>query len=427
MRSVTPVVCASLVALLGAIAEETKNISIESLQERITQLEADNREIRSELDSLDYDISPGEGQGTAAELRFGNILLSGYGAVAFFDQGSEGAFPNSEFKLDDSRLIVDAKILEGAYFYTSITLAQREVEDLNLEVFEMFLELDNISGHWGADGLLSLRLGRTYIPFGEEYLHREPLDNSLISHSYSDIWGVDEGILGFGRMGIVDYVVAVQNGGYQSLDDKNSDKSVTLKIGVEPSDRLRISASAMRTGTLDAQDRCAAIWFGNHFISPPNLPEPAQDFEAELAELDLRITWDGGHFAAAGGWFGFEGEGRPLTGDTGEKMPNPERADSDILYYYVEGAQTIVRDLYGAVRFSQVDADDGYLLFGQSDPAFGLSRFTTEAWRLSLGLGYRFAKNLVAKIEYSLERGKLDDGRDLEDQDLFGLQLAFGF
>ena len=428
MRFAVLLVLSLPLTVVSTVGEEPNTVSVESLQKRIAELEADSRGIRSELDRLRADASTDYyDPGAASEVRFGNLLLSGYGAVAFFDQGSEGAFPNSEFKLDDSRIVVEARILEGVYFYTSITLAQREVEDLNLEVFEMFLELDDVSSHWGADGLLSLRLGRTYIPFGEEYLHREPLNNPLITHSYSDIWGVDEGILGYGGWGKVDYVFGVHNGGYKTFDDKNSDKSITLKVGFEPVNWLRVSASAMRTGTLDAQDGCAALWFGNHFISPLNLPEPTQDFEAELAELDVRVTWDGGHFAAAVGWFGLEGEGKPLSDDTGEKVPNPERSDLDMLYYYLEGVQTIVRDFYGAVRFSQVDADDGYLLFGQSDPALGVSRFTTEAWRLSLGLGYRFAENFVAKAEYSIERGKLDDGRDLNDQDLFGLQLAFGF
>ena len=44
---------------------------------------------------------------------------------------------------------------------------------------------------------------------------------------------------------------------------------------------------------------------------------------------------------------------------------------------------------------------------------------------MSVGLGCRFGDHVVVKAEYSAERGTLDDGRTLDDQDLFGLQAPF--
>jgi hypothetical protein len=52
---------------------------------------------------------------------------------------------------------------------------------------------------------------------------------------------------------------------------------------------------------------------------------------------------------------------------------------------------------------------------------------TTELWRLSLGLGYRFSQNLVLKAEYSFERGRELNGEKRDHEDFFGFQAAFKF
>ena len=52
---------------------------------------------------------------------------------------------------------------------------------------------------------------------------------------------------------------------------------------------------------------------------------------------------------------------------------------------------------------------------------------TTELWRLSMGMGYRFNKNLVVKLEYSLERGQELGGADRDHEDLIAGMAAFAF
>ena len=70
--------------------------------------------------------------------------------------------------------------------------------------------------------MLNVRAGRIDVPFGEEYLMRDAIDNPLISHSLPDIWGVDEGIELYGAAGKFSYVVAVQNGGIPATRDFTS-------------------------------------------------------------------------------------------------------------------------------------------------------------------------------------------------------------
>ena len=113
-----------------------------------------------------------------------------------------------------------------------------------------------------------------YVPFGEEYLSRYAIDNPLISHSLSDLWGVDEGVELYGKVGPVRYTMAVQNGGIPDTLDYNDDKSVAGRLEYDPARWLHLSASGMRTGDLQVSgDQLSAMWFGNGFLNIDRLSE----------------------------------------------------------------------------------------------------------------------------------------------------------
>jgi hypothetical protein len=52
---------------------------------------------------------------------------------------------------------------------------------------------------------------------------------------------------------------------------------------------------------------------------------------------------------------------------------------------------------------------------------------TTELWRLSLGLGYRFSDRLVIKVEYSFECGQELTGGVRDHENFVGTESAFKF
>jgi len=85
-------------------------------------------------------------------------------------------------------LFIEAPIWNEVYFFTELNLAEPELADLNLRVGELYLDFENISQLWGGDRMLNARVGRFYIPFGEEYLNRFAIDNPLVSRSLTDIW-----------------------------------------------------------------------------------------------------------------------------------------------------------------------------------------------------------------------------------------------
>src|SRR5437016_14557117 len=93
----------------------------------------------------------------------------------------------------------------------------REAQDLSLQLGEAYLDFENVSRLWNSDRMLNVRAGRMDIPFGEEYLNRDAIDNPLISHSLSDFWGVDEGLELYGRVGKFSYVLAVQDGSVSAV------------------------------------------------------------------------------------------------------------------------------------------------------------------------------------------------------------------
>jgi hypothetical protein len=390
---------------------------IESLSRKVNQIEQSDSQKSRDLDRLESDVKDGYATTKpAGNFSFGKVSLSGEGAAGFFNTGSQGAFPNSEFRVDEARLFVEAAVLENVYFFTEINLMTREAQDLSVQLGEAYIDFENVSQLWNKDRWLNIRLGRMYIPFGEEYLSRYAIDNPLISHSLPDIWGVDEGIEFYGKFGKVSYALAVQNGGISGVRDFDADKSVAGRLSYDPNRWLHLSASGMRTGDLQKPgDFSSELWFGGGFFLPFD-STTATIFHANLVEGDVEFRLPLGRLRAFGGYAHFDDN-------------DPQHIDRrDIFYYSVEGVHDITHKLYGAARFSQILSDEGIPIVGNGnmrDFLFGPP--TTELWRLSLGLGYRWTQNLILKGEYTFERGKEVSGEHRDHEDLFALEAAFRF
>ncbi len=349
---------------------------------------------------------------------FNKVSISGEGGVSFFKTGPEGFAPNSEFRVDEARLFIESPIWKEVYFYGEVDLATRESTDLNVELGELYLDFQDVSQLWGRDNQLNFRAGRMDIPFGEEYLYRNAIDDVLISRSLPDLWGIDPGVEFYGSAGKFNYVLAVQNGsGANGVEDFNGDKSVAGRIGYDANKWLHFSLSGMRTGDLNAQqDVVSALWFGSGFFR--SLGSPATTlFHVELAEGDVSATWSSGHVRAFGGYARYN-DNDP-TADNGR----------NIFYYSVEGTQDLTQKFYAAARFSQIlAADKGFPIVGYGNfNTYFFNTLSTDLWRLSLGLGYRFSSQLVIKAEYSFERGEEVGGVRRDQENFVGTEAAFQF
>ncbi len=242
---------------------------------------------------------------------------------------------------------------------------------------------------------LSLRVGRFYIPFGEEYQSRNVMDDPLVSHSVTDIWGIDQGAQVYGRLGRVQYNLSVQNGGAKTT--RNFDEAVAARLSLPVNAQLSFSASAMRTGKLQAGS-LSEVW---------------------LAELDASYRWPGGRFRADAGWIRF---------DDDSTSANDLR---HMHYYSLEAVQHLGDSLFAAARYSTIGAPDGYPLGGQGNLGKyfynPFAPLTTKLQRLSLGLGYQFGPPLIWKVEYSWENGRLLSGAKRNDEDLLSTLLGVRF
>src|SRR5258706_1523401 len=204
-------------------------------------------------------------------FSLGKLHISGEGGAAFSRSEGKGPFPNSEFRVDEAKLFVEAPIWEDVYFFSEINITTREGMDNHLQLGELYLDFENLSRFWNKDRQLNLRIGRFDIPFGEEYLMRDVIDNPLISHSLSDIWGVDEGIEIYGSISKLQYTLDVQNGGNSPVRDFDADKSIVIRIGYDPIKPVHVSLSAMRTGALRSLGDClSALWVGNGLVRSPD-------------------------------------------------------------------------------------------------------------------------------------------------------------
>lgn len=350
--------------------------------------------------------------------RAGEIRLSGEAGVAFFRTGSGGMYPNSEFRVDDAKLFVEAQVHKDIYFYGGLDITTREQSDEYFHTGELYVDFENVSGLWGGDRWLNLRAGRCYIPFGEEYQVRNVVDNPLITHSMSDIWGIDEGVELYGSSGAWDYVLAIQNGGHKTLRDYDPDKAVIGRVGYAATSWLRLSASAMRTGNLNVtNDAMSETWFANGFFRSIGGLATTSTFGAELYEADAIAHWHGGQARA--------NVGRAYYHDNDSASDNRRR----LTYGSLELVQNISGGLYGAVRASGVAVPRGYPLIGWGDYVsyFVRPNPTDRLDRLSFGFGYRLGPPLVVKLEYAFERGHTTANVDRDYEDVLSTEIALRF
>lgn len=414
---------AALGALAGATVRAQDDVKALQEQNRLLaeQVRAQQRqidELRQRLDRIDQPAVVTASPVTSSESDR-TVRISAEAGVGFFRSGRDGNQPNSEFRVDDARLFVEAPVWKNVYFFGGLELTTREANDEYYHVGELYIDAEDV---WsaGKDHTLSLRAGRMNLPFGEEYQYRSVMENPLVSHSLPDVWGIDEGVQAYGTMGPLRYNFAVMNGGHKTLRDYDSDKALVARVGMNVTPQLSVSASALRTGDLTvAGDSVSEVWFANAFFRALGSATTTKTFHADLAELDAAYKWRTGHLKAMVGWVDFDDDS--TAGDYSRHFT----------YYSLEGVQQFGGNFFGAARYSVVDVPRGYPLAGQGNAgAYFYNPFaplTTDLDRLSVGVGYRFGPPLVWKFEYSWENGRQLNGVKRTHEDVLSSLLGIRF
>src|SRR3954468_24224410 len=165
---------------------------IESLNRKVNEIQQASAQRGREVQDLQTQFQEAS-QLPKSEPVFspGKVSITAEGGIGFFKSGSEGRYPKGDFRVDEAKLFIESPILDSVYFFSEINLATPESYDPSLHLGEAYIDFENVSRFWHWDRMLSVRLGRIDIPFGEEYIYRDAIDNPLISHSLTDFWGVD--------------------------------------------------------------------------------------------------------------------------------------------------------------------------------------------------------------------------------------------
>src|SRR6185436_13985857 len=130
-----------------------------------------------------------------------NLEFSGYGAFTYLDTGSTGTNPGGSFLVKEASLFLNAQLTDHAFVFLETWLT-RYLLDYGQEwwIGELYIQLTDIGARDGEHGV-GFKFGRIDIPFGEDYLTQDAIDNPLITLSASDPYGIDEGALAYGSFG----------------------------------------------------------------------------------------------------------------------------------------------------------------------------------------------------------------------------------
>jgi hypothetical protein len=401
---------AQLVALL-----KDQQKQIEELSLRISETEELGNDSADLIEELQEDSSSGFEAIASSSSNIGSkVHISGEAGIVFFAGEANTQFPNEEFRVDEARLFVEAEVARDIYFFSSIFLFNRDMDNSNLFVGELYVDWENPFGLENLDRLINFRAGQFPIPFGQEYEYRYVMENPLVSRALQDIMGMDEGISFYGEVGDFDYVLAIQNGGANSLRDFSTDNSITFRGTYNVNDQLSLVGSFHTTGNIDSnRDRMSAIWFGGGLFQSIGSVS-AEHFKTELLQLDANFSWEKGWIRGTVGQADYR--------DTDGFFDNSRDMD----YFSLEAVHFLSPRLHAAFRIGQIDTNGGYPIPGNGNrEAYFMSGLQTENLdRVSLGLGYWPAENVVTKIEYTIEEGKLSDGTDRNQGDQVAAQIA---
>src|SRR5580700_1123361 len=215
---------------------------IDSLASKVVEIQNAQTQNNRELPAIETTAKDSvEAPKSGGILGVDKVSISGEGGVGFFTTGSEGAYPHSQFRLDEARLFIESPVWNDVYIYCQLDMATPEEQDVQLRLGETYLDFENVSRLWNCDRMLNVRFGRIYIPFGEEYQTRFAIDNPLISRSLTDLWGINAGIELYGTLGKFCYAIAAQDGGIPDTTDGEADKSIAGRLGYDPTRWLHLS------------------------------------------------------------------------------------------------------------------------------------------------------------------------------------------
>jgi hypothetical protein len=359
-----------------------------------------------------------------------NFEIYGHAAFGYYKTGDDANRSDGSFTLKEASLFVEADVWENisAFFEVQTTRLNQD-NKLYTRTGEVYLHFRDLPLF---NESLGVKVGRVDIPFGEEYLWMDAIDNPLITNSVAFPYGWDEGILLYSKLFGVGWVASITDGNDTRSRDDNDQKSINLKFYGNINDQLYASLSLMDNGKAE---KSAILFGGSHFeplycssrdeqkkYCDKSLNSPSDFVDSKLIQGDLKYNFGEGHYLA-------------LTAGYADQEDDAEGFDRDFSWFSVEPYWQIKPQWYLAGRYSEIgtfDSLEGYQ-FGGKIFASGLSTYgfdTKELHRWALGLGWTPNPRLRAKLEIGGDHFRLIDSAvrpRLNDRNFIGLELASKF
>jgi hypothetical protein len=350
----------------------------------------------------------------------GNITVSGFGAVAYLDTGTAGSKPDSGFMVKEASLFVEAEAWGDTFFFLEIQTNRLNLDDdLFVRTGEVHARFSNLFADELGEGALGLKIGRIDIPFGEEYLWHDASDNPMITQSVAYPYGFDEGILGYGTVKDVGWVLSVTDGNDARSTEDGDSKAFNAKLSKNLSERLYVSLSGMLHGL---SGRSAFEFAGSH-LEPVGVggtstagSSGSPRIKANLYEVNATYSVPRrGH----------------LTLSFGQSHLSDDAVgfDRDLSWGMVEGKLHFTDSTYCIARVSEIgtySSSEGYHFDGKiianGNAEFGYD--TKRLQRLALGFGYKPNPMTVIKLEVGRDRFWTIDASPLDPSGRDGLYMA---
>jgi hypothetical protein len=354
-----------------------------------------------------------------------NFDIHGFGSAGYYDTGENGTVPNGSFSIKEASIFVHADVWQDVEMFIEVqTNRLGKDDDLFTRTGEVHVHFRNL--RISDSFKLGLKVGRFDIPFGEEYLSQDSIDNPLITTSASYVYGWDEGLLGYADIGGVGVIAAISDGTDARSEEDDNSKALNLKVYGDVTEKLYLSFSAMHNG--DAVK--SAVEFGGSHFEPTGASHvstlgvsSSERVNGSLVQLDGKYDLFG-HLGYLSAYIGYA-----------EQHDDDTVFERDFRWFGVELYREISANWYLVTRYSEIgtyDSDEGYHFDGKiyagGNSSFGYD--TDRFRRLGVGLGFVPNPRVVVKFELGRDWFDLIDASSLggtNGREFAAAELAVGF
>ena len=138
-----------------------------------------NSRFAVDLSGREVVASADSSQHVLARPWYDNIEIWGFGAFWFAATGADGLRSEAGFEIKESTVFIEAQAWENASVFLEIqTTPPLRDQDQRVSTGEVYAQFRDFLGSW-TRYQVGLKVGRIDIPFGEEYLLQDAVDNVI--------------------------------------------------------------------------------------------------------------------------------------------------------------------------------------------------------------------------------------------------------